>query len=513
MTRSKKVIRKQPKPTKTFTQKGKFNPNSANVQKSIANFVAQVSENFIAVPDPGALKQNDAEALEKAEAVESSYDDEMPCPDPNCKSPDCKAHAQDQEPPAPDSDDDSDDESESESESESKEPVVEHKFFTRHLSGQVLFWPFILLLSATLLLTISLHAYAHTGFRVTPLYQEVNNCTHHLSPRPKSWFNVFQVYDYLISLPGHYYCRATVAVRLACLQVYERWQYWFVWLFGLEPNEKMPSTLAVPKLKNKHYFLSIPLVVVLLFSIGRRPFLVLRLRKIPAALVFALIFYVFLGRMQIFDFKGWNVTPSKIVTTVRYDVCPKCFNGLPMWRERDVYDYESMITFTILSCWLLFFTSAGPYYKIYFRMIYNAAEKMGKRRIKDKFDTQSRGSAAQHVPHTAWVTSHLTKPFALWRSYDNKRSVSIRDKFFVSVELLKQICNPASMSLIIDDELALERLARSAQTNQTVAISRHDLLDKKQDIYQQTVALGHELRKSFLSKLARKGDLGVSHPP
>lgn len=513
MTRSKKIIRKTPKPTKTFSQKRKFNPNTANVQKTIANFVAQVSENFTPVPDPGALKQNDAEALEKAEAVESSYDDEIPCPDPECKSTDCKAHAQDQEPPAPDSDDDSDDESESEDEGVPQEPVVEHKFFTRHLQGQVLFWPFIVLLCSILLFSLSLHAYAHTGFRFKPEVFSVNNCSNHLSARPKSWFNVFQVFDYLISLPGHYYCRADVAIRLACLQVYERWQYWFVWLFGLEPHEKMPSTLAPIKLKNKHYFLSLPLIVILLFSIGRRPFLILRLRKIPAAVVFALVFYMFLGRLEIFDFKGWNVQPAKIVTTMRYDVCPTCFNGLPMWRERDVYDYESMLTFTILSCWLLFFTSAGPYYKLYFRLIYNSAERMGKARIKSKFDTQSRGSASQHVPHTAWVTSHLTKPFALWRSYEHKRSSAVRDKFFVSVELLKQICNPASMSLIIDDELALERLARSAQTNQTVAISRHELLDKKQDIYQQTVALGFELRKSCLSKLARKGDLGVSHPP
>lgn len=89
-----------------------------------------------------------------------------------------------------------------------------------------------------------------------------------------------------------------------------------------------------------------------------------------------------------------------------------------------------------------------------------------------------------------------------------------RDIMTVSLELLRQACNPSSFSPTIDLEMATDRINRSAVNNQNVNISRYTLTEDTQHVYGDTVRLALVLRDSLFSRADRLTDfIPLQHPP
>jgi len=553
------------KPTLSKSQR-KFRANQAKNSQHLTNAIntalAQFQTNYKPVADPGANKHIDDDCLKKADHVELSYSNSSPCPDPTCKSKDCKACMADITPTRPSSPSPSNDPSGGSdpapsspqkegspghgggaSPSSSPAPIPTPKagatWFSHPLPNQFGFWRTYLLLLALLAIGPLFSIYTHTGFRVLPEINEVRSCPRANSTLPDRWYTPVIFYSHVSAIVSSYSCRISSGFAADLLSVKHDLTTVLRWVVGWDLYDETPAFLSYSIRHPVNYIAVVLIAIVLMASLGRRSLLKVKFRKYPGLIVFFICAYVLCHDAS-------SVRPVR----EEYNWCPGC--STPITRISVSYSYSSLIVKYSAAAIFLMLFSLGPDYRVY----YVCTRTMTSDSFDDKFDHNKRGEKdREQQPDMAAVETHLTHSFHIFRKawyvgmpirvrlprlraewfsimprpfrpdlpkitpadivvqMHHKWSSNVRDKTTVSLELLRQACNPSSFSPTIDLKLAIERIARSASNNQNVNISRHHLTDKREDIYGNTTRLAVEMRKSLFAKADRLVDFTPLHPP
>jgi hypothetical protein len=519
----------------TYAHKAKFGGSkntgkaTAGLLRAVADFTAQTAAGFER-SDPGANKTKDVECIEKADKAEKSYINDEPCPDKTCQSKECKGHPQDtkvseekpdaepspkpengpgcpgyQYPPdAPVSVPDSipwDG-------SLPEDPYFHYgrPYFSRLVPNQVSIWIGIVLALAVMTAYAGMAMWWTTGFHIDE-YEPAKfaNCT--------EWAPMYNASETFWQNVVAYPSRALLEVkRVWC--IFNNWG----------DNHLITGLVAVHRWYNEYEdddtLLELPIRLEMTLSIESYVLCSLFLLMVAALAINSLLYHkilevrlrhwawsllVLLALMYLLDLKYHEHPEVK-----RVDMCPEC--SAFIIASQLTYSFDYVVRLIMCSMIVFLTLCVGPNYRVYY--IYRMFESPSEH--KNKVDTNKRGdkSSAQ-APKMAYVDTHLT---AMWSysaptEYDTPWSPWRRDRVLVSVELLLQSCNPNSLSPVIDDSLALERINRSAINNQNVNIDKNILTTHHTNVYENTVRLAVEFRKSLIEKACMLSDYGRLNPP
>lgn len=505
---------------------GKYAAKSnQNLNKAVANFTAQMSAGFVPT-EPGANKNKDEVCNEKAKSAELSYIDAEPCPDPKCQSKECKTHVQDQKPletdpkdstppavpavvdplkpppppPAPMGVPDS-----LPWNGELPQGTMFHNgraFFHRLVQGQVSHWWGIVALILLSLTLTTIHLSWMTNFKTQIDIVAPRNCSNPLVivgwGKNFTWTNLM---DEMPQYPAYLWCRV-----MSWWEDLELVQETVITHYMLEKPYTEPLVWVNDILSTKIYgdtIFAVALALAALLFLAVNDFVLnhkifdLRLRRFSFFWIFVLLV------LQQYMMERAN-------PVIHANSCPTC--SVPIMVKYTLHSLDYAIRMAVANLIIFMIYCVGPNYRIYY--VYRLIPYVSAH--SNKFDANKRGNEDDaHDPRYAYVDSHMTCPWS-WldhRFVDTPWSPWRRDRLLISIELLIQSCNPNSLSPLIDDKLALERINRSAVNDQNVNIDRNILATQQTNIYENTVRVAVEFRQSLVDAAESLSDYRRLNPP
>ncbi len=519
---------KQPNPPKKSYPKktGKrATVATKNLNKAIAEINDQLATGYTPVLDPGARKYSEV-LFDQSQEVAMSYDNSAPCPDANCKSKDCRTHFADLCPTPLSASNSSavtvpETKAEvvvppsTEAKQEAKPSNGPIKVFSRRVPHQLPYWPFFFLFMFLFALP-TLYAYTTLyGGRTVPETLYVRTCESVDIVIPSTWSDLVSFFSVLPSYFNSLWCSFWVEFDFFFSMMANRWinfQYWFVG----EPRP-IPHTASTGTFKFSALtigFIAPIWLLMFLASLTRRSFFKIKFRPTAIPLAFVLLAWI------VYSAQPHSASSWIRSTRIDYDYCPSCTAKLSLdspppfmaWRWHfniSLLFHNSLTLFFLFSLYAF-----GPDYRIHYSVDLEDWDRLFPSDWATKFDHNSRGDKT-HTRAADYLT--VTTRRSIWyhiirKPWYDKCPTSARDIKLCSWELLRQCLNPSSLSPLIDDKTAIDRIARSAANNQTVNISKHTLT-QGHDVYGNTVAVAVAIRSALFDRARACEDFDDLRPP
>lgn len=362
----------------------------------------------------------------------------------------------------------------------------------------------------------SLYAYLSLyGGRDVPETLTLHHCDHVELVAPTTWSNFLNL---CILIPRYFsslWCRLWLSVDFWFLMRANDWVNFTFWFAGEDrtiPQTRSTGVFVLPAVEWSVYvFLW---TIMLLNCIGRRSTFKVKFR--PTAIILALCMLMLLVYVSQ-PFHSWSWIHS---TRVTYDYCPSCTSRLsdssspPFLAWRWHHDISTLISRSAFLFWLLSLYAFGPDYRIHLYLDPKDWDALIPFQNTDNFDHNARGdkSNMRNAEYLTVVTRRTVWYHIFRHAWYCKTSSSDRDKKLCSWELLRQCLNPSSLSPLIDDKTAIDRIARSAANNQTVAISKY-ALTHGHDVYGNTVSVAVSIRQALFDRARSCEDFDNLNPP
>lgn len=517
----------QPKFSKQPFRRGKsYSKSTKQLNEAIATFNAQIREGYRPVPDPGTNKFADPVNGADDEVV-MSYDNDASCPDANCTSKECRTHFKDLLPTHDDTTDTascSDDEESLEEDGATAPTNVENNrryhMFSIRVPYQFPYWTTMLFFMVLLSSIPAISLFYYTGGRTTPEYITYKECP---SVDFAPWTNWRDFRSNLVALPAYVratYCSLISAFDFHWLAIRTRIYNSFWWIWGYDPET--PQTLPTFELtlpRNLYFFIVFTWTLLFWLSSTRRSFFKVKFR--PSAVFFGLIAlcYLCLAAYPHAEYKGHRIALVK-AERVEYDYCPNCTLRLAphhpeLWKAwRYHYDFTALVNRTLWIMLILSLIAFGPDYRVYYKLSRKNWDEIFPSNFSSRFDHNKRGEQTKAIAaNYQTVSTRLSAWYHIVRHpFYNKHSSSVRDELLCSWSLLQECLNPSSLSPLIDDATAIDRIQRAAANNQIINIDKNTLT-AGHNVYGDTVAVAVAIRGSLFDQARRRQDVPVLRPP
>lgn len=332
---------------------------------------------------------------------------------------------------------------------------------------------------------------------------------------PNTWSNLLTLVSSVPRHFSHLWCRIWTSIDFWVLMRANDWMNFTYWVSGEErpiPHTASTGHYDLPKLEWSAYLFM--WTIMLLNCIGRRSTFKVKFR--PTAIVLALLLVIWIAFASQ-PFHSWTWIRSSKIT---YDYCPSCTSNLsdstppPFLAWRWHHDISALIARSAFLFWLLTLYAFGPDYRIHFYLDPKDWDALIPFQSNDNFDHNARGdkSNMRNAEYLTVITRRTVWYHVFRHAWYDKTCSSDRDRKLCSWELLRQCLNPSSLSPLIDDKTAIDRIARSAANNQTVAISKYALTNGH-DVYGNTVYVAVSVRQALFDRARACEDFDDLRPP